>query len=104
MKSFQNKELFDKYIRRQCSEEELRQIVAYFKESKDFSKVPTIEEISKLLEDYPDMEEEVANRIYNNIIEKDKDEHPPLKIKNAFSIFKYAAAAVLIGIVATSYF
>ena len=104
MKSFQNKELFNKYIRCECSEEELRQIVAYFKECKDFSSVPTIEEVSKLLEDYPDMEEEVANRIYNNILEKDKDEHPPIKIKRAYSFLKYAVAAVVIGILATSYF
>lgn len=102
MKSFENKELFNKYIRRECSEEELRQIIAYFKNSKDFSSVPTYEEISKLLEDYPDLEEEVANRIYNNIIVADKRKHPPIKM--AFSILKYAAAAVLIGILTLSYF
>ena len=104
MKSFENKELFNKYIRRECSEEELRQIIAYFKNSKDFSSVPTYEEVSKLLEDYPDLEEEVANRIYNNILATDKDGHPPLKAKKTYSILKYAAAAVVIGILATSYF
>lgn len=104
MKSFENKELFYKYIRSECSEEELRQIITFFKKSKDFSSVPTIEEVSKLLEDYPDMEEEVANRIYNNIMETDKDEHPPIKTKKTYSILKYAAAAVVIGILTTSYF
>ncbi|SMG13987.1 FecR family protein [Arenibacter troitsensis] len=104
MKSIENKELFNKYIRRECSEEELRQIIAYFKNSKDFSSVPTYEEVSKLLEDYPDLEEEVAKRIYNNILEANKDEHLPVKAKKTYSILKYAAAAVLIGILATSYF
>lgn len=104
MKSFENKELFNKYIRRECSEEELRQIIAYFKNSKDFSSVPTYEEVSKLLQGYPDLEEEVANRIYNNIIDTDKVGHPTLKTKKTYSILKYAAAAVVIGILTTSYF
>ncbi|MDL5511202.1 DUF4974 domain-containing protein [Arenibacter sp. M-2] len=104
MKSFENKELFIKYIRRECSEEELRQIIAFFKKAKDFSSVPTIEEVSKLLEDYPDMAEEVANRIYNNVLETEKDEHPRIKTKKTYTILKYAAAAVIIGILTTSYF
>lgn len=98
----ENKELFNEYVRRECSEEELRQIVYYFKTSKDFSSVPTYEEVSKLSEDYSDLEEDVANRIYNNILATDIDEHPPLKAKKIYSILKYAVATVVIGILATS--
>ncbi|PKQ44166.1 FecR family protein [Confluentibacter flavum] len=101
MESIEIKELFNKYIRRECSEEEVQQIVAYFQKSKDFSGVPTIEEVSKLLEAYPDMEEAAANRIYNNILETNKKKQP--SIKRIFPILRYVAAAVLIGILATAY-
>ncbi|WP_338357806.1 FecR family protein [Yeosuana marina] len=104
MKSIEIKDLFNKYIKRECSKEELLKIVTYFKESKDFSDVPTIGEVSKLLEAYPDLDEEVANRIYNKIIEINKKEPLPIKNKKIFPILKYAAAAVLIGILATAYF
>lgn len=104
MRSIEIKELLNKYIKRECSEEEVRQIVAYFKKSKNFSSVPTIEEVSKLLETYPDMEEEAANRIYNDILEISKKARLRIKVKKIFPILKYVAAAVLIGILATAYF
>ncbi|PKQ46512.1 hypothetical protein CSW08_02560 [Confluentibacter flavum] len=53
MESIEIKELFNKYIRRECSEEEVEQIVAYFQKSKNFLGVPTIQEVSKLLETFP---------------------------------------------------
>ena len=103
MEPIKIKELFNKYIRRECSEEEVRQIIDYFKKHKDFSEVPTFEEVSKLLEAYPDMEETVANRIYNNIIEINKKKQPT--IKRIFPILKYAAAAaVVIGVFTATYF
>lgn len=102
MKSVKIKALFNKYIKRECSKEELRQIIAYFKNSKDFSDVPTVEEVSELLENYPDLEEGVANRIYNNIIEIHKKEQP--LVRKTSAIWKYAVAAVLTGILATGYF
>lgn len=97
------KELFEKYIKRECSQDELQQIIAYFKNSKDLSGVPTIEAVYKLLKDYPDMEETVANRIHENILRIAKKQEHKLPKKKTYN-WRYAAAAVIIGVFATSYF
>jgi len=101
MKSIEIKELFKKYIKRECSEEEIRQIIAYFKNSKDFSDVPTIEDISKALDSYPNMDENAANSIYNNIVEISNNRF--IKAKKKFLIWQYTAAAIFIGILTTVY-
>ncbi|WP_298486230.1 FecR family protein [uncultured Maribacter sp.] len=97
------KELFEKYIKRECSEHELRQIIVYFKNSKDLSDVPTIEEVSKLLKDFPDMEETVANRMHENILKITKAQEHKSQKKKIYN-WSYAAAAVIIGVFAASYF
>lgn len=96
------KELLIKFIKRECSEKEVDQIVIYFKKSKDLSDFPTVEDISKSLDMYPDMDENAANTIYNNILEVTKSKQIPTKKK--FPIWKYAAAAIFIGLLTTTYF
>tara|TARA_R110002050_G_C8962065_1_gene514511 strand:- start:13557 stop:14723 length:1167 start_codon:yes stop_codon:yes gene_type:complete len=102
MKSIKMKELLIKFIKRECSEKEVDQIVIYFKKSKDLSDFPTVEDISKSLDMYPDMDENAANTIYNNILEVTKSKQIPTKKK--FPIWKYAAAAIFIGLLTTTYF
>ena len=101
-KSTEIKELLVKYVNRDCSQEEIDQIVNYFKHSEDFSTVPTIEDVSKILEIFPDMDEDVANRIFNSVIRLHKPKKPASK--NKFQMWRYAGAAVLIGILMTLYF
>ncbi|MFH4966385.1 FecR family protein [Gaetbulibacter sp. M235] len=97
------KDLFIKFINRDCSEEEIKQIVSYFQNSKDFSGVPTIEEVVFLLDKYPDMEEASANRISNKILNNSqKVQLKPIKLSSYF--LKYAIAAALIGVLAAAYF
>ena len=88
------KELFVKYIKRECTKEEVQQIVSYFKDSKDLSDVPTIEAVYELLNEYPDMEETVANRIHNNILEAAQNNQKK-SFEKKYHLFKYAAVAVL---------
>ena len=95
------KELFIKYIKGECSHEEVDQIVAYLKKSEDLSEVPTFNDISEILERYPEMDENASDYIYNSILEINKVKRLPIKRK--FQIWKYAAAAVIIGILATTY-
>ncbi|WP_299546833.1 FecR domain-containing protein [Seonamhaeicola sp.] len=92
------KELFEKYIKRECSKEEIQQIVAYFRNSEELDEFPTIEAVSELLRSYPDMEDVSAENIYANIVKK------PL-LSKIFSRNKKIAmvAAIFIGILTTQY-
>lgn len=94
------KELFIKYVNRECSEEEVQQIVSYFQNADDFSDVPTIEDIYQLLEKYPDIEDASAERIRLNIraIIREEQKAP---IKKKMPYWKYTAAAIVIGVMAT---
>ena len=101
--STEMKELFVKYIKRECSQDEVDQIIEYFIASKDLSDVPTIQSVYKLLDEYPDMENIVANRIHDDILEISKKKTRK-SVKTRNYIWRYAAAAILVGILATGYF
>ncbi len=97
------KELFIKFIKRECSQEEVQQVITYLKTSQDLSDVPHIHEVYKLLDAYPDMADHVANRIHNNILETAGQRENKLS-KKKVPVWRYAVAAVVMGILATSYF
>lgn len=96
------KGLFIKYINRECTVKEVQQIVEYFKSSNDLADVPTIEAVSNLLNAYPEMEEDDANRIYKNIQVLSKQRENELSKRKEY-IWKYAAAIIVVGVIATSY-
>lgn len=99
MKSPKRKELFEKYIKRECSKEELQQVVAYFRNSKDLEDVPTVGSVSRLLANYPDMEEKTADIMFKNIVVKNSER------KNNYRFRKIAAlAAVFVGLLTMGYF
>jgi transmembrane sensor len=89
------KELFVKYIKRQCTKKEVQQIVSYFKNSQDLSDVPTIEAVYDLLNEYPDIQEDVANRIKKNVLEVAKNNQKK-SFSKKYHLLKYAAVAVLL--------
>lgn len=95
MKSKEMKELFVKYIKRECTKKEVQQIVSYFKESQDLSDVPTIEAVYELLKEYPDIQEDAANRIKKNVLEIAKN-NPKKSFYKKYHLLKYAAVAVLL--------
>ncbi|UII76192.1 DUF4974 domain-containing protein [Flagellimonas sp. HMM57] len=98
MESVKLKELFEKYLKRECSKEEIQQIVAYFRTSEDLSDVPTIDAVSELLEKFPDMDDVEADQMYLEILQSAH------KKKNTFSFKKVAGvAAIFIGLFATGF-
>lgn len=95
------KELFKKYLKRECSPEEIKQVIAYIKEKEHLTEVPTFEEISTILKSYPGLDEVSANRIYDNILQGKNNKTVP--VKKMFPYLKYAVAAVFIGLMVTGY-
>ena len=92
------KGLFEKFINRECSREEIQQIIAYFRTSKDLPDFPTIENVSALLNQFPDMDDELADRMFENIV------RPAPERKQLFDYRKIAVAASLfIGVLVGGY-
>lgn len=96
------KKIFVKYINRECTEEEVHQIIEYFKASIDLDDFPTIESVQNLLDAHPDMELDDADRIYNNIQKRVSQQENKLAKKKRY-LWKYAVAAIFIGLIATTY-
>lgn len=108
MESTEIKELFIKYVKRECSKEEVQQIVTYLKDSKDSKdsfEVPTIEDVYELLDKYPDMDEVTASRVLKNIKDISKREQKKLAI-SIFKLtwFKYGVAASILLLVSLTVF
>jgi len=105
MKNTQINKLFIKYIKRECSKDDIDLLINYFQSSEDLADVPTIEQVYNLIERLPNMDESSASRIKKNILEvarKDKKKQKKSFIRRSW--FKYAAAAVLVIALASTYF
>lgn len=97
------KELLKKFVLNQCSEEEIKEIIAYFRgrsHSRDF---PSVEEVVEMIGDIPAMDEESADRIFQRIISvsnQQRMEEPKHLFRSPF-FWRYAAAiAVLVTLLA----
>ena len=95
-------ELFKKFIKQECSQEEVEQIIDYLKSNNTSIEIPTIESMKDLLSKYPDMENTQSNEIYKNIINTKEKEKK--KFTERIRIWKYAAAIVIIGVFTSIYF
>jgi hypothetical protein len=94
--------LLRKFVLNQCSKTEVDQVVRYYQGIKESSQLPSVEEVLDLLDEKPILNEVVANRIEHSIIkEVQKDKKTSLKKKLQF--WKYAAAAIFIGLITTTY-
>ncbi len=93
--------LLYKFIKNDCNEHEIKAIIAYVKHAKGTDDLPSFKEVMEQFEEIPDIEQDRAQDIYRNIlkISKRKKQVSPTR-----SIWRYAAAAALVGILATSYF
>lgn len=97
------KQLFEKFLKRECSEEEIQQIIDSLKKEKNLSYIPTIDEIYELIQTYPEIGDQEANRIYNNIVRNNNKIKPPV-VKRLYPFLKYAVAVLLIGVITTVYY
>ncbi len=92
------KQLLYKFVRNQCSEEEVAQVVAYFREHKNTSDFPTVEEVLQLLDHRAKMSNEASERVYQKILKKRKTTSSPFK-----RVYKYAVAACIAGLLLVGY-
>jgi len=99
MQSNNLQDLLKKFVLNQCSKVEAEEVIAYIQGIKESSQMPSVEEVLELLEEKPEMSTEDANRIHNNILEIVKKQNT----KTKRHIWRYAAA-IVIGLLATSYF
>ena len=96
------KSLLKKFVLNQCSKKEVDQVVRYIQGIKESSQLPSVEDVLELLDEKPILNEVAANRIEQSIIkEVQKDKIVSLKKKVQF--WKYAAAAIFIGLISTTY-
>lgn len=92
-------DILKKFVLNKCSKVEVEEVIAYFQGLKDSNQIPSVEEVLELLEEKPVMSKDDANRIHNNILEISKKQNN----RSRHYIWRYAAA-ILIGVLATSYF
>ena len=96
------KQLIQKFVLNQCSPEEIEELVGYFKKGQITDEFPQTEDVLGMLEKMPEMNENDAQRIYDQIILKAKYQEKPNK-KTHF--YKYAAvAAILLMVFGGTYF
>ena len=94
--------LLKKFILNQCSKEEIDQVVLYVQDLTESTGLPTVEEVLAILDEKPMMAEEDATRIQDSILATPQKQKK--KTKRKFHFVKYAAAAILVGFLVTTYF
>jgi len=94
--------LLRKFVLNQCNKLENEEVIAYFQKSKTSTDIPSVEDVLSLLENKEKLRDVDANRIYENVFQSIKKEENKVRKKTKL-IWKYAAAAILIGVLATSY-
>tara|TARA_B100000809_G_scaffold258787_1_gene302595 strand:- start:5395 stop:6564 length:1170 start_codon:yes stop_codon:yes gene_type:complete len=96
------KSVLKKFVLNQCSKKEVDEVVRYIQGIKESSQLPSVEDVLELLDEKPILNEVVANRIEQTILQEvQKDKITSLKKKLQF--WKYAAAAIFIGLITTTY-
>lgn len=97
------KNLLKKFILNQCSKEEVDEVVQYIQGLTESTELPTVEEVLAILDEKPRMNKLDAIRIRDKIlVTPQQEKHLSIKKKSYF--MKYAAAAILVGILTTTYF
>ncbi|MDO5980813.1 FecR family protein [Flavivirga spongiicola] len=92
------KELLLKFLKDDCSQIEIDSVVSYFQAAKKTKDFPTVENVFELFYEISKVDEATSNQIIKNILSDSKRGK-----RSKHSIWKYAAAAVVIGILSTSY-
>lgn len=86
------RQLLRKYILNQCTPEEMDEVVLYFKEHELSDDFPTVEEVVKMLDTIPEMDESKADSIYDEIVSQ-KIPKQTVKVK---WIWRYASVAAIV--------
>ena len=93
-------ELLMKFVNNRCSNEEIGVIIDYLKKTEGTNEFPDFDEVLQLFEVIPDIEQRRAQEIYNYILNSAESQNPGKPRKR---ILRYAAVAIIVGVLATSY-
>lgn len=97
--------LLEKYMRSQCSAEELAQLEQYLQQATDPAVLPDVEEIQDILSRKDQLPSEAAQRIQKEIMAStpyQAPDRPLVKIRPRQFFIRWAAAACLLGFITTS--
>lgn len=90
------KNLIQKFIAGDCSSDEVDDLVAYFKKSQIDEKFPEAEEVLSMLNELPQMDEDSAQRIYSEILDKAKTSKSFNKRKKVYWYGSVAAVLLIV--------
>ena len=99
--------LLNKYVKGECDEKEIEEVIAFFGQKENLGKMPSVDEVLSYLEEVPKMNDAVADSIFDEIMASSKQlaSQKTNQPKQQKSIFRYASiAAVFIGLVTMTYF
>lgn len=99
-------ELIQKYLHNECTQKEVEEIISFFQHKENLQNFPEVEEVLKDLPEKPEINALTGDRIFSNIlsIAQEKEFHSKkLQIKRS-GIWKYAVAAMFIGLIGITYF
>ena len=95
-------ELLLKFLREECTREEIEELLAYVKSTKDIEGMPSFGDVLSLLDEVPDMEYGKSQAIYSTILEQGRRQS---RTSSRKGIIRYASvAAIFIGILTLGYF
>ena len=95
-------ELLLKFIREECTREEIEVILAYVRSAKGIEGMPALEDVLSLLDEVQDMEQGKSQAIYSTIVAQGKKRSRTGPVKR---IVRYASvAAMFIGMLTLGYF
>lgn len=97
------KTLLQKFVQNKCTPEEAEEVIAYYKNNQLTDDFPTVEEVQNLLDEMPKMDRQIADTIFNKILEDAKEKESVIEMPARKTNFrKYISIAasiiVLIGI------
>lgn len=92
------KQLLLKFLQDDCSQGEVDKVVAYFQAAKKTKDFPIVEDVIEMFQEISIVDETSSNQVIKNIL---SDSKPEKTYK--LPIWKYAAAAAVVGILATGY-
>jgi len=97
------KTLLEKFILNQCTAEETEQVIAYFRKNNLTDEFPTVEDVKKLLDEMPKMDEQKADSIFDAILSTAKEQETVIELQPKKSNYrKYisiaASVLVLLGV------
>lgn len=92
--------LLKKFVENDCTQEEINTIINYVEQAKEIDALPDFNEVVQKFKEIPSIEHQRAQNMYHNILKTAKRKKKSASIK---MMWRYTAAAVIVGIMASTY-